>query len=245
MKTKLLAAATALAISSGAQAAVLFDNGAPVNGAGLSILTSPNTTYGTGSQTTANNVVADDFSAGAAWTVTSLDFYSYQTGATSFGFTSATWSIISGSINGGTVVASGTTNVTNGGLVGYRVLSTNTTDTTRAIYRVSADVTDFNLAAGNYYLTWSLAGNANLSGPWTPVLPGSEGTGNAYQSAGGAAFSPLADAGSSLSYGLPFTINGTVVTSGVPEPATWAMMIVGFGLVGGAMRRRVNKVAYA
>jgi hypothetical protein len=24
----------------------------------------------------------------------------------------------------------------------------------------------------------------------------------------------------------------------VPEPATWAMMIIGFGLVGGVMRRR-------
>lgn len=31
----------------------------------------------------------------------------------------------------------------------------------------------------------------------------------------------------------------------VPEPATWAMMIVGFGFIGGAMRRRVNKVTYA
>ncbi|MEO9470373.1 PEPxxWA-CTERM sorting domain-containing protein [Parasphingorhabdus sp.] len=28
------------------------------------------------------------------------------------------------------------------------------------------------------------------------------------------------------------------ITSSVPEPATWAMMILGFGLVGGAMRRR-------
>jgi hypothetical protein len=28
----------------------------------------------------------------------------------------------------------------------------------------------------------------------------------------------------------------------VPEPATWAMMVMGFGLVGGAMRRR-RKVA--
>ena len=28
------------------------------------------------------------------------------------------------------------------------------------------------------------------------------------------------------------------VTSGVPEPATWAMMITGFGMIGGAMRRR-------
>ena len=37
------------------------------------------------------------------------------------------------------------------------------------------------------------------------------------------------------------------VTPGVPEPATWAMMIVGFGLVGGAMRRRAvsARVTYA
>ena len=27
----------------------------------------------------------------------------------------------------------------------------------------------------------------------------------------------------------------------VPEPATWAMMIGGFGLVGGAMRRRTHR----
>lgn len=32
------------------------------------------------------------------------------------------------------------------------------------------------------------------------------------------------------------------VTSAVPEPATWAMMIGGFGMVGGAMRRRKGKV---
>ncbi len=30
----------------------------------------------------------------------------------------------------------------------------------------------------------------------------------------------------------------TVVLSAVPEPATWAMMIAGFGIVGGAMRRQ-------
>ncbi|MEL6875314.1 MAG: PEPxxWA-CTERM sorting domain-containing protein, partial [Pseudomonadota bacterium] len=28
----------------------------------------------------------------------------------------------------------------------------------------------------------------------------------------------------------------------VPEPGTWAMMILGFGLVGGAMRRRKASV---
>jgi hypothetical protein len=33
-----------------------------------------------------------------------------------------------------------------------------------------------------------------------------------------------------------------VIASGVPEPATWAMMIVGSGFVGGAMRRKRQKV---
>jgi hypothetical protein len=29
----------------------------------------------------------------------------------------------------------------------------------------------------------------------------------------------------------------------IPEPATWAMMIAGFGLVGGVMRRRREALA--
>jgi hypothetical protein len=32
---------------------------------------------------------------------------------------------------------------------------------------------------------------------------------------------------------------------GVPEPAAWAMMLAGFGLVGGAMRRRQANVSFA
>ncbi len=40
----------------------------------------------------------------------------------------------------------------------------------------------------------------------------------------------------------------TMAIAAVPEPATWAMMILGFGLIGGAMRSRktvTTKVAYA
>lgn len=39
------------------------------------------------------------------------------------------------------------------------------------------------------------------------------------------------------------TIGDVEQVTGVPEPATWAMMIVGMGAVGGALRRRRNLVA--
>jgi hypothetical protein len=37
---------------------------------------------------------------------------------------------------------------------------------------------------------------------------------------------------------IRFTINGAPVTGGVPEPATWGLMLVGFGGLGAMMRRR-------
>jgi len=43
---------------------------------------------------------------------------------------------------------------------------------------------------------------------------------------------------------LTFTYTSTA-TPGVPEPATWAMLIGGFALVGASMRRRATTVAYA
>ena len=46
-----------------------------------------------------------------------------------------------------------------------------------------------------------------------------------------------------VGYATPFIATDAIVTpvavvAAVPEPATWAMFIVGFGLVGGVMRRR-------
>ncbi|WP_231639313.1 PEPxxWA-CTERM sorting domain-containing protein [Sphingomonas profundi] len=41
------------------------------------------------------------------------------------------------------------------------------------------------------------------------------------------------------------TLNANVVVAAVPEPATWAMMLGGFGLVGAAMRRRRAHVTTA
>jgi PEP-CTERM motif len=58
---------------------------------------------------------------------------------------------------------------------------------------------------------------------------------------------------SNVSGALPSDLNGSVRgeltfnigNAAVPEPATWAMMIVGFGLIGGAMRRRKATVRIA
>lgn len=46
---------------------------------------------------------------------------------------------------------------------------------------------------------------------------------------------------------LSWKLTGQTVAAVVPEPATWGMMMLGFGLVGGAMRssRRKVKVTYA
>lgn len=37
-----------------------------------------------------------------------------------------------------------------------------------------------------------------------------------------------------------FAIDRVYATAAVPEPATWAMLILGFGIIGGAMRRRTS-----
>ena len=46
------------------------------------------------------------------------------------------------------------------------------------------------------------------------------------------------------SYAYVFNVRGgSLAVLGVPEPATWAMLIAGFGLVGGALRRRRPQAA--
>jgi len=232
---KKLAILGLLAAAGGAHAQ-LYLNGPVVNGSGLSVLSLPATTFGFGAQTTAANAVADDFTVtGAGWNVSSLDFFGYQTGSTSFTFQAATWSIVSGTING-SVVASGTTAVTNGGRVGYRVTDTTLADTQRGIYRANADIADLVLGAGHYWLTWSLTGSL-ASGPWQPPTSDAR-TGNAMQSVASGPFVTLEEAGSGLSVELPFAINGSTVTTAVPEPSTYALMLLGGLAVAGVARRR-------
>ncbi|MEO6092369.1 MAG: PEPxxWA-CTERM sorting domain-containing protein [Novosphingobium sp.] len=48
-----------------------------------------------------------------------------------------------------------------------------------------------------------------------------------------------------VTYSNGYDSIASVISSAAPEPASWALMIAGMGAVGGAMRRRKVRVAYA
>lgn len=96
----------------------------------------------------------------------------------------------------------------------------------------------WNLAAGQYWLTFSGDGSNSMQrGAPNPLSQ------HAFASnlAG-----PWSQQGSSIGLGVRITGDQTGGGPGaVPEPATWAMMLVGFGAIGGALRsRRRVSVSY-
>ena len=220
----------AAVLSGAVQADELFNNGPAVGSNGKSVTATPTASLGYGLQRASQNAVADDFTVtGNGWLVSSLDFFAYQNNATAFTLQNVGWSILSSDVNNGTVVASGTTALSSGGLVGYRVTAAAQTNTTKRIFLASADINDVALSAGHYWLRWDMTGSAT-SGPWQP--PTSDGrTGNALQS-GNSPFAAFID-GSAVE--LPFVINGTLI-SAVPEPATWLLLLAGSLAL--ALRRR-------
>ncbi|MGB0217360.1 MAG: hypothetical protein ACPF9E_18160 [Alteromonas oceani] len=220
------------------QAALLYSNGPVVDGSGLSVLAPTANVLGFGAQTINANAVADDFSiaVGESWTITDLDFFGYQTNASAFTFESVNWSIVSGDVNTGTVIASDTSLVTNGGLQGYRV-SSDTSATNRGIYLANADIDDLFLGAGDYWLRWSLTGSDSFSGPWVPVVSDAR-TGNAQQSIAGGLFETLNDSGNQLTVELPFSVNGSATTNEVSAPSVLAIFGLGLLSLAGARRRR-------
>ena len=55
----------------------------------------------------------------------------------------------------------------------------------------------------------------------------------------------LANSAGTLAIAAAFPPERNPLLGGVPEPATWALMIVGFGAVGAQLRRRRNRAALA
>lgn len=111
----------------------------------------------------------------------------------------------------------------------------NTAGTAYATQRVN----DFTLQAGDYQLAaWGFsAADNNYNSFGAPSLI-------AFNSFGGnlVATSVAYSTGAPGSYATileaPNTRYGAGTLGFVPEPATWAMLVIGFGMIGGSMRRR-------
>lgn len=108
-------------------------------------------------------------------------------------------------------------------------------------------IADYVLLPGTYQLaSWGyddIDQNYNNSGPGGPITFDSVGgrltaLGSRYSASGtGGVFATLPDVGSTR-YGAGSFSAVAYTDPGVPEPATWGMMLVGFGMAGAAMRRR-------
>jgi hypothetical protein len=209
-------------------AAVLFDNGPIItlpgggcSGGNASILDNTNgshTLFGWGFQQNAFNWMADDFTSTEEWTIDSIKFYAYQTGATTSTITGIYVQIWNGAPNLGTssVVWGDTvtnrlsyTSLSNN----YRALITAPTDCARRIQEISAFV-NAPLPAGTYWIQFAATGSA-ASGPWCPpiTIAGQLITGDALQkTTTNPNWAPALN-GTSQN-GAPFTVYGEAGGSG-------------------------------
>jgi hypothetical protein len=135
-----------------------------------------------------------------------------------------------------------------GGIDGYGMLRALFTDNYVAgtTINIAGSYSLFGLNAANFFsadtVNFTVTTNAGEYFLTSPVLSG----------AGGGALTFVgfrADAGEYFTSVNVYSPNATGFTdvqlgvAGVPEPASWAMLIAGFGLVGATMRRRSGRVA--
>jgi len=233
--------ALTLSIStSGSAQGVLFDNGPIITQnppvAGLPAGTSASAlqtalnlnAYGFGVAKSAGLRIADDFSipANVTWDITSVTFYSYQTGSTTTSPISQTnVRIWSGAPNGGgSLVYDGSAGNQQTSSVFssvYRILDTGTPSTARPIMSTTALIPGgLSLGTGTFWVDWQHDGSTSFSGPFSvPVtilgLTGKAGA-NAIQfnPNPNPAWAPVIDTGNpnnppaSFAQDLAFRVNG-------------------------------------
>jgi hypothetical protein len=226
MKTCLLASAAigvAMAVATPAMAATIYD--LPPN------FVDGNCVFNTtcGPPNTGNTFAAQAFSLAQNMNVTEGTFTVFNNTSTAPSSVNYLFLAADGA-NGlpGTVLFSGNSAITSRTSIGRGFGF----DAVRTGFSVSG----VTLGSGNYYL-----GLQAVSSEFQVYLANADGTGAAESDDGGVTFSPDYQGAKAVATSL------SGVVSAAPEPATWAMMLGGFGMVGSAMRyrRRQTKVSYA
>ena len=220
MKFQLIAASLgAVSLASAAGAAAVYNNIDPNTAGGdCSFSTTCASQVGRG-----DDFAAQVFTLGSADTLTGASFETLDNPANST--TSANWAFYSavGGLPVGPALFSGssaTTDTTVGSVFGYYALDIN-----------SFSLGSVSLVAGDY----AFAVQAVTPEFQTYLSQGLVDSGAAETFDGGLTFTPSYEGMGGIGVAL------TDGAAAVPEPATWAMMLAGFGLVGVAARRRSAK----
>ncbi|MCL2435415.1 MAG: T9SS type A sorting domain-containing protein [Lentimicrobiaceae bacterium] len=207
--------------------AVLFDGGPMIthpgqgaNGRDASAFSSTGQTlFGSNANNNSAFAMADDFTLTGTSTIETIDFFTYQTGSgLTPPITGVFVQIWNGAPNaGGTVIwGNMTTNIMDAVEFSniYRV-STAITNADRPLFKVTAGLSNLELAAGTYWVEVAFTGSASFSGPWANCVEimGQPHNGNGLQrtSSGWQAwidYSSDTGAGTQEPLALPFVIYG-------------------------------------
>ncbi len=238
-KPFLAAALLALASTGTANAAVVFSDNFDAENGGNSLLTQTQLTNFNAVDGTVDLVANGNFGITCApGSVACVDLDGGTNNAALLTMKNA-FSVTAGSLVTLLVSLSGNQRVTGGDVFSFGFISTSGSETFNNV-----TVTSTNLGGGSLGNVTGTSLDANVdvasNTPWGTAqisfVAGSDATLQAYAGAqGGDNFGPILD---------NFSVSVTPA-SAVPEPATWAMMLVGFFAMGGAMRSRRRVLATA